>query len=40
MVELLSNTEIAQDIQRTTQYYPSPPVTSTLPPVERCPFTW
>jgi hypothetical protein len=40
LVELLSSYEVAQQIQQTTQYYPSPPVTSTLPPVDRCPFTW
>jgi cyclohexyl-isocyanide hydratase len=40
LVELLTSYEVAQDIQRTTQYYPCPPVASTLEPAQRCPFNW
>lgn len=40
LVELLSSYQVAQAIQRTTQYYPDPPVTSVLPPAVTCPFTW
>ena len=40
LVELLSDTRTAQSIQQTTQYYPCPPVASTLPRVEKCPFCW
>lgn len=40
LVELLSGTEAAQDVQRTMQYYPDPPVTSKLPEARQCPFVW
>ena len=40
LVELLSSYEIAQKVQRSTQYYPCPPVQSALPPTDTCPFTW
>jgi cyclohexyl-isocyanide hydratase len=40
LVELLSDSKTAQGIQRTMQYYPDPPVTSTLPTVDDCPFRW
>jgi transcriptional regulator GlxA family with amidase domain len=39
LVELLAGYEQAQAVQRTTQYYPAPPVASMLPPVTECPFT-
>jgi len=38
LVELLAGTEEAQDIQRTTQYYPCPPVASELTPATSCPL--
>jgi len=38
IVELLSSYRIAQEVQQVTQYYPSPPVASTLPKAETCPL--
>jgi len=40
LVELLTNTKTAQGIQQTTQYYPCPPVASTieLDPQDTCPI--
>ena len=40
LVELLTDTAIAQSIQQTTQYYPCPPVASTieLGPDDTCPL--
>jgi transcriptional regulator GlxA family with amidase domain len=38
LVELLTDYETAQGIQRTTQYYPCPPVASELTPATRCPL--
>jgi cyclohexyl-isocyanide hydratase len=40
LVELIAGYEQAQDVQRTTQYYPDPPVASMLPEAKSCPFTW
>jgi transcriptional regulator GlxA family with amidase domain len=40
LVELLSSYQVTQSVQRTTQYYPSPPVQSALPPTHTCPFAW
>ena len=40
LIEILTSTEIAQSVQRTTQYYPKPPVRSVLPAAGDCPFTW
>ncbi|ATQ41078.1 DJ-1/PfpI family protein [Caulobacter mirabilis] len=37
LIELLLGTAAAQSAQQTTQYYPDPPVTSTLPPAGTCP---
>jgi cyclohexyl-isocyanide hydratase len=31
LIELLSGTAAAQDVQQTTQYYPDPPVSSAIP---------
>ena len=31
VIELLKGTQAAQDTQRNTQYYPCPPVSSTMP---------
>jgi cyclohexyl-isocyanide hydratase len=36
LIELLGGYEQAQEVQRTTQYYPSPPVASTLPAADTC----
>jgi len=38
LVELLAGYEEAQSIQRTTQYYPCPPVASELTPATTCPL--
>jgi cyclohexyl-isocyanide hydratase len=38
LVELLSSYETAQEIQQVTQYYPCPPVASTLPEADTCPL--
>jgi transcriptional regulator GlxA family with amidase domain len=40
LVELLSSYQVAQSVQQATQYYPCPPVASTLPKVDKCPFKW
>jgi cyclohexyl-isocyanide hydratase len=40
LIELLSDCEVARDVQRAVQYYPDPPVQSTLPKATKCPFTW
>jgi len=40
LVELLSSYQVAQRVQQDVQYYPCPPVASTLPKVEECPFIW
>ena len=40
LIELISSTKVAQDVQRVTQYYPKPPVTSRLTAAKTCPFTW
>ncbi|MBR0872160.1 DJ-1/PfpI family protein [Bradyrhizobium tropiciagri] len=40
LVELLTSYENAQEVQRVMQYYPDPPVTSTLTPAQQCPFSW
>jgi cyclohexyl-isocyanide hydratase len=36
LVELLSSHEVAQEVQQTTQYYPCPPVASTLSVPQTC----
>jgi cyclohexyl-isocyanide hydratase len=36
LIELLQGTAAAQEAQRMTQYYPSPPVTSAIPPAPPC----
>ena len=39
LIELLGGTELAQKVQQATQYYPDPPVSSTLPPTPaQCPI--
>ncbi|MDQ3741201.1 MAG: DJ-1/PfpI family protein [Actinomycetota bacterium] len=38
LVELLCGTDTAQDVQRTTQYYPDPPVHSEIPNVITSPM--
>jgi cyclohexyl-isocyanide hydratase len=38
MVELLTSYEVAQQVQQFTQYYPCPPVASTIPPTNVCPL--
>src|SRR6266850_1535359 len=40
LIELLTCYDIAQAVQRSTQYYPDPPVASTLPAADECPFCW
>ena len=38
MVELLAGYAVAQQVQQFTQYYPAPPVASTIPPARGCPL--
>jgi transcriptional regulator GlxA family with amidase domain len=38
MVELLAGYSVAQQVQQFTQYYPAPPVASTIPPASGCPL--
>jgi transcriptional regulator GlxA family with amidase domain len=38
MVELLAGYDVAQKVQQFTQYYPAPPVASTIPPADGCPL--
>ena len=37
LVELISSYQVAQEVQRVTQYYPCPPVASTLPKADTLP---
>jgi cyclohexyl-isocyanide hydratase len=37
IIELLSDTTVAQSVQLTTQYFPDPPVTGTIPAAGDCP---
>jgi transcriptional regulator GlxA family with amidase domain len=37
LIELLSGTAAAQGVQRSTQYYPQPPVCSKIEPSDYCP---
>lgn len=39
LIEILTDTETAADVQLQTQYYPRPPVTSVIPKVGSCPMT-
>ncbi|HEV3049865.1 MAG TPA: DJ-1/PfpI family protein [Longimicrobium sp.] len=36
LVELLTDTATAEDVQRNIQYFPDPPVNATLPPPPNC----
>jgi cyclohexyl-isocyanide hydratase len=38
LIQLLDGTVAAQEVQQTTQYYPDPPVSSTIPPASGCPL--
>jgi transcriptional regulator GlxA family with amidase domain len=40
LVELIAGYGVAQQVQQVMQYYPDPPVASTLPPAHGCPFSW
>lgn len=40
LVELLFDTKTAQKVQVATQYYPKPPVSSSIPPAPTCPICW
>jgi transcriptional regulator GlxA family with amidase domain len=40
LVELIGGTQCAQGVQQVTQYYPDPPVASTIPRASECPFAW
>lgn len=40
LIELLAGYEAAQGVQQSTQYYPDPPVQSSLPMGLPCPFSW
>lgn len=39
LVELIAGTEIAEQVQVTTQYFPKPPVKGTIPGSDTCPLT-
>ncbi len=38
LIELVLGTEVAQSVQQNTQYYPKPPVDSTIPEATACPL--
>ena len=39
LITLLGGTELAREVQQTTQYYPNPPVHSAIPPTPaQCPI--
>jgi len=38
LVELLSSYEVAQQVQQNIQYYPCPPVASSIPATSQCPL--
>ncbi|WP_199084605.1 DJ-1/PfpI family protein [Bosea sp. ASV33] len=41
LIRLLAGEAVAEDVQQSTQYYPNPPVNSTLPaPPGECPVPW
>jgi transcriptional regulator GlxA family with amidase domain len=40
LVELLTDYKTAQGVQQNIQYYPCPPVASTIEPVDTCQFTF
>lgn len=40
LIELITDRATAEKVQQQTQYYPDPPVTSTLPVATSCPFSW
>jgi cyclohexyl-isocyanide hydratase len=40
LVELLTSYQVAQKVQRSIQYCPDPPVASTIPKPDGCPFSW
>ena len=37
LIKILKGYEVAQEVQRSTQYYPKPPVTSEIPITDTCP---
>jgi hypothetical protein len=36
LIQLLSGTQAAQEVQQSTQYYPLPPVSSAIMPAKTC----
>ncbi len=40
IIELISSYQVAQSVQQATQYYPCPPVASSIPNAAECPFDW
>lgn len=38
LIELVAGRAVAEDVQRTTQYYPEPPFCAALPEAPDCPF--
>ena len=38
LIEMLLGTAVAEQVQQSTQYYPHPPVTSSIPHVTSCPL--
>lgn len=39
LITLLGGTELAREVQQSTQYYPNPPVSSAIPSAPQCPLT-
>jgi transcriptional regulator GlxA family with amidase domain len=40
LIELMFDRETAKAVQLTTQYFPKPPVTGSIPPAPACPVKW
>lgn len=40
LIELMTDADTARSVQRSTQYFPDPPVMATIPPAPPCPFSW
>jgi transcriptional regulator GlxA family with amidase domain len=40
LIELLFDEATAIDVQQTTQYFPQPPVSGTIPPAPDCAISW
>ena len=40
LIEMLTDTGTAMEVQATTQYFPIPPVQGSIPPAGSCPCSW